>query len=289
MSNQISELKETKQDNSKPFEEVQDSVMFVNTNKKSEEEITEYFVAGFNKDKPDSFVGLFLGDLPTPKSNPFAYKPLWNNVESNFKNAEKNNQEVKYAYFVTGDSNLVVKIDNLFFTQINRLLNIAAHDSNGQVTYVNLYAVPETITEADFCTPYDIETRGCFIKMFKNRFEHEIRKFTVIPADKYPGINEELYEKYGWKSEMKSEHVFPNRDGSKREKIEFIVLSKRVIQFNNFPKTESNIDILTDLERIKGHKMGHIFQFLKETTCSEECRNANLAEPKISKFFCFVI
>ena len=145
---------------------------------------------------------------------------------------------------------------------------------------------PETATEKDFCHSTDIYL-GCFIKLFKSQYPNEIRKFTVIPADNYPGINRELYERNGWRFELNSVHKFEGAFREPREQIEFIVLSKRVIQFKDFPKTESNVDILTDLERIKGLKMGHIFTFLKETTCSEECRNANLAMPKIGPFFSF--
>ena len=65
----------------------------------------------------------------------------------------------------------------------------------------------------------------------------------------------------------------------------YTVYSKRVIQYTGFEKKESNLDILTDLDRMKGTKIGDILSYLRNVICSDECKSVKLETPKISNFF----
>ena len=291
----IAEIRGSLHEDHSDFEEVQDTVQLVNTQKKSEEEITEYLVAGFSSNEtflPEKYTEIMINFFDEDESNPYKYTIEYWEQNSIFSLSEASKKEVKYALLITWDLEYITRaFDSISRTKMdsNVLSSMVHQDSAGKKTYVYLWAVPDGFLYYDDFCPWNLP-EICKVEILNALEGSQIRKFNVIVTGtgEYPGINQDLMEKYGWRFEQKIETKF-KEENQKREELEFSIFSKRVIQFKDFPKVESNLDILTDLERMKGSKMGDIFNYLHSVACGEECKKAHLVMPNISTFFYYCI
>ena len=122
---------------------VQDTVQTINTNKKSEEEITEYLVAKFNETQSDDkkkFQEVYITSFPPPET-PFAFSLGVRESESvSFIETEKN--FVSYVFLGTRSKKFYEEFINakVYYSGAkNNILSTLVHqDSIGKMNYVLL-------------------------------------------------------------------------------------------------------------------------------------------------------
>ena len=283
------ELKEVVLKDATKYNVVQDSLQFVNVNKKETDEISEYLVGVYDKVQTTDFKEFTFND-PTVSTRHFIFSKRNDLDSTNFRvplvlNSKPHLGQLFDSLILFSLHQQIVgeAINRLNLNQKVNIVNVKIHMKNQEQNpshYFVLCLSKKTDVAkiiADTCSGLTDKKRCVAQNDGFSKPLDEVRhgyKFALFNAD-YPGITLDLFKKNGWNTGfmeftfgLSSEHV---------EEVTLQVLYKKTIQFQGFVAptgTSVKLSIMDQLEEMKNEKLGDMFKYLKDAVCNAECGEA---------------